>query len=427
MTKTLAIIHPSYDIPFIFEVAARDGYKLVSILPEHGLETCQYEAVIGSAILPIYEDPETALLEFEALHTKWQFDGIWPIKEHSMVWASTLAKRLGMPGISPEASVAARDKTTMRSRFERAGMRVPRNVTVLPDDSSSVCANLTFPVVVKPASGYNSSGVQLAYCEAELDPAICHVRELNRQIYDEHSWSTMGTFSKVIVEEFIDGPEYVVETFAVDGDVRALNCGYKGDPKGPYFEETIYLCPSGAGTELEAKMKAEAINGTKALGLNNGPAHCEMRLDANNEPVLLEIGARLGGAGCAHFNVEASSGVDLAGLQMHQVAGTLTSAHWPPPEQGLGKAASSWIMPLGGSGYLESVTGLDDVKRHPDFRHALEFARFGEFYRPYPDFDGYIYIIFGQHDGPEQGYAFFDFLDATLKAQWRSVDVGSVA
>ena len=39
-----------------------------------------------------------------------------------------------------------------------------------------------------------------------------------------------------------------------------------------------------------------------ALGLRNGPGHCELRLDRHGRPVILEIGARIGGSGCAHFN-----------------------------------------------------------------------------------------------------------------------------
>src|SRR5207253_7905918 len=118
----------------------------------------------------------------------------------------------------------------------------------------------------------------------------------------------------VLVEEFIEGAEYCVELFALNGDVRALNCGYKGNPAGPYFEESVYLSPPPLPKEKIAEIQAAAIQGMLALGLVNGPGHCELRLNKKGEPVILEIGARIGGSGCAHFNVEGSTDIDFANL-----------------------------------------------------------------------------------------------------------------
>ena len=65
------------------------------------------------------------------------------------------------------------------------------------------------------------------------------------------------------------------------------------------------MCPADTGAALTDAIQTTAIRGMKALGLVNGPGHCELPLSADGTPYILEIAARIGGSGCAHFNVEA--------------------------------------------------------------------------------------------------------------------------
>lgn len=418
MPLRIALIHPSFDVPFIFSVATRVGVELIIISPDDTRAASAFPAVIGCEYLPIYDAPEQALQSLEKLHCKWRFDGVMSVKEQSVVWTSAAASRLGLPGLSPDVAIAARDKSLMRKLFANSGLAVPRNCVVEQESDLEKCHALSFPCVVKPASGYNSAGVQRVENFTQLRNAVANVNQLNLDVYHHHSWHQSGYFAKVLVEEFINGPEYVVEMFAVGGEIHALNCGYKGQPQGPYFEESIYLCPPDAAPEVIAKIQNVAIAGMKALGLSDGPGHCELRLDPEGTPVILEIGARIGGSGCAHFNVEASNGLDFAGLYFRWLTNTLTVEDWPPNLTRQSKAASSWIMPLGGSGTLLSIEGLDAVSQHPDTRHVLNFSHPGKHYRPYPDFDGFLIIVFGQHESPEAGDAYFTFLKNTLTTHW---------
>ncbi|CNK77700.1 ATP-grasp domain-containing protein [Yersinia alsatica] len=418
MPLRIALIHPTLGVPFIFDIASRNGIELIVISPDDTAEAEAFPAVIGCEFLPIYDAPEQALTSLEALHKKWNFDGIMSVKEPSVVWTAAAANRLGLPGISPDAAMAARDKSMMRRLFEEAGLTVPRNITLEHSNELEHCRSLTFPCIVKPSSGLNSAGVQLVQDFAQLCKAFTYVEQLNQDVYRHLSWHQSGNFAKVLIEEFINGPEFVVELFAVDGEVHALNCGYKGIPQGPYFEESVYLCPPDVEPTLITNIQHTAIAGMKALGLTNGPGHCELRLNHEGTPIILEIGARLGGAGCAHFNVEASNRIDFIGLYFHWLTNTLTPENWPPDTTGLSKAASSWIMPLGGSGVLLSIKGLDAVNKHPDTRYILDFSHPGKHYRPYPDFDGFLIIVFGQHNSPQMGEEYFKFLESTLKTHW---------
>jgi biotin carboxylase len=420
MPTRIALIHPSFDVPFIFEAAKRNNVELVIIQPQAEKIPADLPAIIGSEVLPVYQQPQKALDILLRIQDKWQLDGLMAVKEQAVVWTAEAAHQLGLRGISPDAAIAARDKSLMRKYFQNADLPVPTHMSIKSEDELDKCHSLTYPCIVKPSSGYNSSGVQLVKNAQQLHAAVKHVRQLNQQTYQHHSWHHNGYFDGVLIEEFIDGPEFVVEMFAFNGEVIALNCGYKGKLQGPYFEESIYLCPPLTDGYNIATIQQTAIAGMKALGLTNGPGHCELRLNTQGVPYILEIGARIGGSGCAHFNVEASSGIDFAGLCFKWLSGTLSNTQWPPSTNTQQGAATSWIMPLGGHGKLLALQGIEKAQEHPDCRHILLFGQIGKYYRPYPDFDGFLAIVFGQHINSQHGQAFIDYLDNHVWAKWGS-------
>ena len=47
-----------------------------------------------------------------------------------------------------------------------------------------------------------------------------------------------------------------------------------------------------------------------------------------------------------------------------------------------------------GFGVLTEIEGLEQVRSHPDCERVLMFAKLGKRYRPYPDFDGFLAIVF---------------------------------
>lgn len=418
MTSRIALVHPSFEVPFLFLAAEKNDVELVLILPENQEIPAGLPAIIGKEILPIYADPESSLDKIVELKERWDLDGILAVKEQAVVWTANACIRTGLRGISPRSAIAARDKSQMRTLFGQAGLPVPYFQLIHQISDLNTIPTLNYPCVVKPVSGYNSEGVQLVYDKEQLLASVSKVLVLNSNIYKTQSWHPDGHFDGVIIEEFIEGPEYVVEMFAWEGEIVALNCGYKGQPQGPYFEETVYLCPADNEVSLTDAIQKTAVRGMQALGLLNGPGHCELRLSKDGTPYILEIAARIGGSGCAHFNVEASTGIDFAGLWFQWINGSLSRKQWPPKALSTTKAASSWIMPLNGDGKLIELKGIEKVSEHPECKHILIFAEIGKTYRPYPHFDGFLAIVFGKHENYQNGMAFLNFLDETVSAVW---------
>jgi biotin carboxylase len=418
MTRRIALVHPVFSIPFIFEQAEKNGIEFVVILPPGEQPPPAHPTIAGCEFLSIYDDPAGAMRDLEPMAKKWRFDAIMATKEARMVWTARAAKTLGLRGIEPAAARAARDKAEMRRLFRRHGLTTPEFVRINGVDELARCAEVPFPCIVKPRSGFNSDGVELVSDREALRAAILHIQKLNERVYRKASWDTEDNYAGIVVEEFLPGAEYVVELFALDGDVRPLNCGYKGQPAGPYFEESVYLSPPPLDPAAVKAIQDVAVGGMRALGLTNGPGHCELRLNARGEPVILEIGARIGGSGCAHFNVEGSTGVDFFNLWFSYLLGAAADTFWPPRPWRKQQAASSWILPLGGSGVFRSIEGLDAARSHPECDRILVLGEVGKRYRPYPDFDGFPAIVFGKHPSARAGMEFFDFLQQTLRVAW---------
>jgi biotin carboxylase len=403
----------------MFESALKNGVELVLVMP-NGLEVdFRHASVVGVEYLPIYEDTQLALSQVVLLKEKWQLEGIIAGKEHGVLFAALAAARLGLPGLPIEVAKNARSKKIMRELFAKAGLTVPKFVGIRDANDVSLCSTVPFPCVVKPASAASSDCVQLVEDAAQLVHACLKVDKANADVWDRYSACGDGSLSGIVVEEYLVGEEFAVEVFAVRGEAFALNCGYKGHPVGPYFEETIYLAPPNMDPDKIKEIQEVAVAGVQALGLENGPAHVELRLNHEGRPVILEIGARMGGGGCAHLNVEASTGIDYSNLVFLNALGELPRADvWPPISDGKGRAGSSWILPLQGSGKLRAIHGLDEVASHPDCERIVMCAEIGATYRPLPHFDGFLALIFGRHESPQAGERFFDFLDKNLRVVW---------
>ena len=99
---------------------------------------------------------------------------------------------------------------------------------------------------------------------------------------------------------------------------------------------------------------------TARSGSTSAPATPKLRLRADGTPVLLEIGARMGGSGTVHYLVQTATGVDFLGAVLHQaIHGELPELR--PAHRNF---AADWILPVTGSGTYAGLAGADEVRRH---------------------------------------------------------------
>ncbi|MFE2323261.1 pyridoxal-phosphate dependent enzyme [Streptomyces sp. NPDC059385] len=228
--------------------------------------------------------------------------------------AARIARWLGLPGNAPEAVAVCRDKSALRERLRAAGVRQPRYALVRePAGAAAAVARTGLPCVVKPADDSGSTNVLLCSDEAEVRAQIERILAIDTNVRG------MPTARTVLVEEYLDGPEYSVEMFGGDGQAVCVGITAKSVTAGPHFVEHRHLFPaplSAATAQLITDTVTAALD---AAGIRLGATHTEVKLTAEG-PALVEINPRPAG-GMIPELIRLATGVDLLDAQLRAALG----------------------------------------------------------------------------------------------------------
>ena len=417
MTRpVVALIHHRVVLPWIFDAADRVGCDLL-LVPRPGDEVDLARlprGVVDVLRADALADPEATVDALARHRQDRRLDGLLTMYDPAVPFTAAAAARLGLPGLSPEAARASTDKRAVRERLTTVGANTPAFATVVEGaGAGDVRDRLRFPVVVKPASGYSSLGVVRVDDPGELDGELVRVAELTRRQLPGDA-AARG----LVVEEYVDGPEYAVESFVWQGRSHVLSIGYKGQPVGPYFEEGVYRAPAPLAPGVAARIAEQVTLASTALGIDVGPVHTELRLAADGTPYVFDIGARVGGSGVSHYVVEQSTGIDFAGNALRVALGwsPLGLVDRPEPRA----HAGNYIVPTGGTGIIEEIAGLAEVAADPVVRHVPQFLFPGDEVRPYPEFSGYPAFVLSVHGCADELVAFHERLDRTVAVRYRA-------
>jgi biotin carboxylase len=406
--------------PWVFDAAERAGIDL--ILVPRGDDSAesirQANAVVEVLPLDIEGDPDGALSMLADRYWREPFDGIMAGNEQAVPFVARAAGKLCLTGLTEEAAAVVRDKRSMRQRLSEAGLGVPGFVVIRDADGWADALTLRFPVVVKPVSGHSSFGVVRVDDKDGLEEAVAGTWKL----VEAHLGADDGLAPEagVLVEEYLDGPEISAESLVHQGRVRVCAISWKGELTGPYFQETTLRAPAQLPTEILTAIEAEVIGAHRAFGVTEGTTHTELRLVGGVRPVLLEMGARIGGGGYMAHLAHVSSGIDVAAeaLRIHLGREPLCWREEPVPS---GHAAA-YQVPVGSGGRIKHVHGLDSVRTDPRVDYVVQTAGPGSVLRPYPDFSGYPVIVLSHHDSDAEAEAYRAHLARTLYVEYEEHD-----
>lgn len=288
------------------EAEAYRGYCLEAV-------AARYDVVLITPAAPTWErefitdfevaDPDDAqalAAAGQALAGRHELAGVATWTEWYLVQTARLARRLGLPSASPEVMEAARNKATARTLFARRGVPSAASMTARTLLEAALAAEtIGYPIVLKPAARAGSIGVIRVDCAEELPRGFAFAAAGARDSIES---------TKVLVEEYLDGPEVSVECVTHRGLTTAVAVTRKTVGVPPFFEEVAHSVD--AADPLLDQVAPVAAAAIKALGITDGVQHVEMRL-VNGRPRLIEVNARLGGDMIGHL-VQLATGVDLA-------------------------------------------------------------------------------------------------------------------
>ena len=242
-----------------------------------------------------------------------QVDGvIHPCSEVAMNVMGSINDELHLCGISKEIAIRATNKHLMREAFEKYGAPSPKSILTKDEEDAWATFSNEFDTnaILKPSRNSGSRGI------AKIEKGISKEEfvKLYRRALDE------SRDHQVLIEQFIEGPEFSVEVIVWKGVPHVLAVTDKKTTEAPYFVELGHSQPSLYPADIQRKLKDGAVAGCKALGLTNCAAHCELKVQ-NGEAYLMEIGARMGGDFISTELTHLSSGIDMVAATIDVVLG----------------------------------------------------------------------------------------------------------
>ncbi|MEV7724409.1 ATP-grasp domain-containing protein [Streptomyces sp. NPDC087917] len=271
--------------------------------------------------------------------------------ESSMAPVLAEAEALGLSPNRAESVRLLNDKNAMRRLLNRNGVSVvrAREASHLAE-VEPLLTEFGLPAVVKPANSAGSRGIALVRTAADLTEWTDRVK-------------SAGIEGPFIIEDFLEGPEFSVETLTVDGMHQVVGITAKQTGGPPGFVETGHVHPAPLPLVDEGAIRSTVTALLDLAGYEFGPAHTEVILTPAG-PRIVESQARLGGDRIPLL-VEVATGFDLEAAIFRALAGEDVTA--PAPH----RYASVGFFRLP-AGRLESVAGLDALAAE-EHVHAVHF------------------------------------------------------
>jgi biotin carboxylase len=317
------------------------------------------------------------------------FDGIVAVGDRPAFLAAMAAERLGIPFHPPAAVEASRNKYLARERFRAAGMNAPAYFRVpITADPRETARRAAFPCVLKPLGLSASRGVIRANGEQEFTAAFERIKALLCSVEIRMLRDEQDRF--IQIEDFIPGREFALEGIVTRGQLQTLALFDKPDPlDGPFFEETLYVTPSREPASVQRALVHCVEQAIRALGLEHGPVHAELRYNERGA-WMLEAAARPIGGLCARA-LRFDDRMSLEELILRHALGEDVS------RQRLMDGASGVMMiPIPREGIYEDVDGLADARVVPGIADIVITAKPAQKLVPLPEGSSYLGFIFAR-------------------------------
>ena len=349
-------------------------------------------AEVASGITVDFNQPDQAYADIIVAVDAIDVACLLATDDSCVALCSRVADYLGLPQNSAAAALLTQRKDLARDALATAGCNTPAYQRIEIATATAAALSMPYPVVVKPLALSASRGVIRVNNDAEFAQALQRIDA----ILDKTGQQGQER-EHLLVESYIDGAEYAVEGFIIDGEFQLLTIFDKPEPlTGPFFEETYYLTPSRLDESLKSQLVQEVERCCQAYGLTQGPVHAEARLDANG-PVLLELAARTIGGQCGQL-IEFSLQQKLEELVINGMCGIM------PDTCDKAESAGVLMIPITDHGILQRVEGLTAAMQTEFVRDIEIHISPGYELIPLPEGSSYLGFIFAQAPTFEQTY-----------------------
>lgn len=272
----------------IIMVGSQD--EIFEELPPDEIElyVIQQEALIGpnlrkaaKAIWPISAfTPEKVLAAAQEITQLHSITALFSFTEYGLLPAAQAAKTLGLPGIDLSVTDLCRNKWRLREKLASTPLHVPFVMAEREGDIAQFADTYGFPLVLKDPSGVGSINVKIC---ASLNEARTFLHYLQQQ----------QNYRQVLVEKFVGGTEYSVETLTLRGEHQLIGVTDKRLLPGSLVEQ-CHIYPAALPEQQFVLLARYIATLLDEIGHRHGPMHIEVKLQGDDIQ-LIEINNRPGG------------------------------------------------------------------------------------------------------------------------------------
>ena len=261
--------------------------------------------------------------------------------------------KIGLPSIGYETACLFTDKYRMREKCRELGIKTLRYKLVSSlEEAASFFTSVDSSAILKPINNQGSKGVY----------RVSNIQELKEKYNLAQKYSRN---EPILIEEFVEGPELVVEGISVDGFVENLICGdtfYFNIPD--VFSARQRIFPSQKNEEIVNKtleLNKKIISG---FSLNRGITHAEYIIK-DSEVYLIEIAARGGGVYISSDIIPLMTGFDTTSF----IIDIATKQYVERPVIRKKNKIVCYVAFFLPEGSITSISGVNEVVSQPYVYH----------------------------------------------------------
>ncbi|HEY5881360.1 MAG TPA: ATP-grasp domain-containing protein [Nakamurella sp.] len=315
-------------------------------------------------------------------------DGITTFSDYHTEIAAQAAERLGLPSPAAAAVRTANQKPLLRQLLDGLPYNVPHVLVTDANQLADAATRLGYPLVAKPPAEAISHGVVLVNDEIDLRAAYAQLSGLLLSLRGQ------PRPGHVLLEKYIEGPEFSVESLTVGGVTGFYGVTAKKVGPPPGFLETEHSFPAELDPGTVTAVLHTVGSVLTRLGYRQGPAHTEVRLSPDG-PKVVEVNPRAPAGNLTTMLM------DVCGRDLQLDAMLLAVGGRPPlptgPEPGSG-AAVVMLYPPGAAEVLDGIDGLPPACTAG--LRATVFARPGDELWPRVDNGARVGLIYAMAADP---------------------------
>lgn len=386
--KTLLIIGASMEAVAGIQLARDMGHRVV--VSDWNRHAPGVKYADGFILASTYDPAGTVEETRKWCAANSPIDGVMCLATDVPHTVAAVAEHFGLPGIPRAVAEMAVDKLAMKLRFDRDGVPIPWFSQVTSEKHlREIVADHGIHLVLKPVDSRGSRGVLRLTAETDLAWAF----------QESHKNSPSG---RVMVEEFLSGPQISTESIVLDGVVYTPGFADRNyeylERYAPYFIENGGSLPSMLDDATQKQIHLLLQRAIHSLGVTNGIVKGDIVVPPGG-PRIIELATRLsGGYFCTH-SIPLNVGVNTIEATIRLALGESVQPGQLRPKFNRG-VAQRYLFPA--PGRIKAIKGVDAARRMPGIEELIISAAVGDCVGPPTDSNASVGMVLATGENRQQ-------------------------